>query len=183
MDSCPQSRCSDSKPYLDIMLTQSTSNMFVFCQNKSFGCTWQGLYGDGAKHLAENCSACKPDQLLRLLEDSESREDESLRLLAEASADSALLKDDLALLKAELEMANKRAADRLGEKYVFEAEAAYLTKELAKKKTQVAEMTANASKLEGEVTQLENRVKALEEEAQAVREHGDHASQRILAAG
>ena len=31
-------------------------------------------------------------------------------------------------------MANKRAADRLAEKYIFEAEAAYLTKELAKKK-------------------------------------------------
>ena len=108
------------------MLTQSTNNMFVYCQNQKFGCDWQGLYGDARKQLAEFCSACKPEQLLTRLEDSEVQ---NLKLKARLDASNLAideLKEENAKLKEEVGAATKQARNTLAQKYILEAHAAAL---------------------------------------------------------
>ena len=81
----------------------SVNRVFVFCQNKEFGCDWQGLYGDCAEHLAKSCFAVQPEQLLKRLEASEKYADTRTAQLAASRIAVDELKKENAKLKGDLD--------------------------------------------------------------------------------
>ena len=81
----------------------SVNRVFVFCQNKEFGCDWQGLYGDCAEHLAKSCFAVQPEQLLKRLEASEKYGDTRTAQLAASRIAVDELKKENAKLKGDLD--------------------------------------------------------------------------------
>ena len=152
------------------MLTQSANNMFVYCQNQKFGCDWQGLYGDARKHLAEFCSACKPEQLLTRLEDSEVQ---NLKLKARLDAANLAidkLKEENAKMKEEVGAATKQARDRLVEKYVREAELAVMKGDLDARTSLVRDLEAHVAALKENGSHMVIDLKKLEDENSFLRE-------------
>ena len=81
----------------------SVNRVFVFCQNKEFGCDWQGLYGDCAEHLTKSCFAVQPEQLLKRLEASEKCADTRTGQLAASRIAVDELKKENAKLKGDLD--------------------------------------------------------------------------------
>ena len=98
----------------------------MFCQNKKFGCDWQGIYGDCAEHLAKSCFAVQPEQLLKRLEASEKYGDALCGQLAASRVAIDKLKEENAKMKEEVGAVTKQARDRLAQKYILEAEVAQL---------------------------------------------------------
>ena len=103
-----------------------------------------------AKHLTESCNACKPEKLLKLLEDSEAKK---LRLtISLAAAD--LLVDDLTeentKLKVDVEEATKQASDRLADNCALKAEEAAMKGYLKACNTRLAEIACEVKRLEEE---------------------------------
>ena len=81
----------------------SVNRVFVLCQNKEFGCDWQGVYGDCAEHLAKSCFAVQPEQLLKRLEASEKYADTRTAQLAASRIAVDELKKENAKLKGDLD--------------------------------------------------------------------------------
>ena len=104
----------------------SVNRVFVFCQNKEFGCDWQGIYGDCAEHLAKSCFAVRPEQLLKRLEASEKYADALSGQLAASRVKIDDLQDENRTLREENADLHKQAGDRLAQKYILEAEVAKL---------------------------------------------------------
>ena len=132
------------------------------------GCEWQGLYGDAAKHLAECCSACKPDQLLKRLEDCEEK-------LAAALVRIDDLKAENRSLELEKVEANKRAAEKL----LLEAEMVVMQRELDQRATDIANLKAQCKDWGDEKTRLLQDITRLEEDTLALRGQSQVASVRL----
>ena len=132
------------------------------------GCEWQGLYGDAAKHLAECCSACKPDQLLKRLEDCEEK-------LAAALVRIDDLKAENRSLELEKVEANKRAAEKL----LLEAEMVVMQRELDQRANDIANLRAQGKDWGEEKSRLLVDVARLEAQARSLQEQGDLASVRL----
>ena len=132
------------------------------------GCEWQGLYGDAAKHLAECCSACKPDQLLKRLEDCEEK-------LAAALVRIDDLKAENRSLELEKVEANKRAAEKL----LLEAEMVVMQRELDQRATDIANLRAQGKDWGDEKTRLLQDITRLEEDTLALRGQSQVASVRL----
>ena len=103
-----------------------------------------------AKHLTESCNACKPEKLLKLLEDSEAKK---LRLTISLAAADVLV-DDLTeentKLKVDVEEATKQASDRLAENCALKAEEAAMKGYLKACNTRLAEIACEVKRLEEE---------------------------------
>ena len=103
-----------------------------------------------AKHLTESCNACKPEKLLKLLEDSEAKK---LRLTISLAAADVLV-DDLTAenttLKVDVEEATKQASDRLAENCALKAEEAAMKGYLKACNTRLAEIACEVKRLEEE---------------------------------
>ena len=132
------------------------------------GCEWQGLYGDAAKHLAECCSACKPDQLLKRLEDCEEK-------LAAALVRIDDLKAENRSLELEKVEANKRAAEKL----LLEAEMVVMQRELDQRASDIANLRAQGKDWGDEKTRLLQDITRLEEDNFALRGQSQVASVRL----
>ena len=132
------------------------------------GCEWQGLYGDAAKHLAECCSACKPDQLLKRLEDCEEK-------LAAALVRIDDLKAENRSLELEKVEANKRAAEKL----LLEAEMVVMQRELDQRASDIANLRAQGKDWGDEKTRLLQDITRLEEDNLALRGQSQVASVRL----
>ena len=143
--------------------------MFVHCQNKAFGCDWQGLYGDCAEHLAKSCFAVQPEQLLKRLEDAEVQRIQLAVELAASRVEIDDLKAENRTLREDNADLHKEASERLGQKYILEAEVAQMKEDLEALRAQGKE----------EKSRLLVDVARLEAQARSLQEQGDIASVRL----
>ena len=143
--------------------------MFVHCQNKAFGCDWQGLYGDCAEHLAKSCFAVQPEQLLKRLEDAEVQRIQLAVELAASRVEIDDLKAENRTLREDNADLHKEASERLGQKYILEAEVAQMKADLEALRAQGKE----------EKSRLLVDVARLEAQARSLQEQGDIASVRL----
>ena len=155
----------------------SVNRVFVFCQNKEFGCDWQGLYGDCAEHLAKSCFAVQPEQLLKRLEASEKYADTRTAQLAASRVAVDELKKENAKLKEEVGAATKQASDRLVENNVLEAELAVMKGDLDARTSLVRDLEAHVAALKENGSHMVIDLKKLEDENSFLRER-NHAQLR-----
>ena len=148
----------------------SVNRVFVFCQNKEFGCDWQGIYGDCAEHLAKSCFAVQPEQLLKRLEASEKYADALSGQLAASRVEIDELKEENVKLKEEVGAATKQARDRLVEKYVLEAELAVMKGDLDARTSLVRDLEAHVAALKENGSHMVIDLKKLEDENSFLRE-------------
>ena len=149
----------------------------MFCQNKKFGCDWQGIHGDAAEHLAKSCSACQPEQLLKRLEASEAYADALSGQLAASRVENMTLRAENAKMKEEVGAATKQASDRLVEKYVLEAELAVMKGDLDARTSLVRDLEAHVAALKENGSHMVIDLKKLEDENSFLRER-NHAQLR-----
>ena len=155
----------------------SVNRVFVFCQNKEFGCDWQGVYGDCAEHLAKSCFAVQPEQLLKRLEASEKYADTRTAQLAASRVAVDELKKENAKLKEEVGAATKQARGRLVEKYVLEVELAVIKGDLDARTSLARDLEAHVAALKENGSHMVIDLKKLEDENSFLRER-NHAQLR-----
>ena len=147
----------------------SVNRVFVFCQNKEFGCDWQGIYGDCAEHLAKSCFAVQPENLLKRLEASEKYADALSGQLAASRVKIDDLQDENRTLREENADLHKKASDRLGQKYILEAEVAQMKEDIEARAKKVVEMEARATALQEDGSRMLIDLKILEDENLSLR--------------
>ena len=153
----------------------SVNRVFVFCQNKEFGCDWQGIYGDCAEHLAKSCFAVRPEQLLKRLEASEKYADVLTGQLAASRVEIDHLKAENRSSELEKVEANNRAAEKLR----LEAEMVVMQRELDQRASDIANLRAQGKDWGDEKTRLLQDITRLEEDNFALRGQSQVASVRL----